>query len=60
MGASGAGKSSLLRAIAQLWTSGMGIIARPQVEEILFLPQRPYMIVGTFWESCLELERALD
>lgn len=53
VGASGAGKSSLLRAIAQLWTSGNGMIARPQVEEILFLPQRPYMIVGTLREQIL-------
>ncbi|ACK65393.1 ABC transporter domain protein [Rippkaea orientalis PCC 8801] len=53
MGASGSGKSSLLRAIAQLWTSGSGIIARPPLEEMLFLPQRPYMIVGTLREQLL-------
>ena len=53
MGASGAGKSSLLRAIAQLWTSGTGIIARPELKEMLFLPQRPYMILGTLREQLL-------
>jgi putative ATP-binding cassette transporter len=53
MGASGSGKSSFLRAIAELWTSGSGIIARPQLEEMLFLPQRPYMIVGTLREQLL-------
>ena len=40
-GMSGCGKSSLLRAIAGLWNSGTGTIIRPQLEEILFLPQRP-------------------
>lgn len=47
MGASGCGKSSLLRAIAGLWNSGTGTIIRPNLSEMLFLPQRPYMILGT-------------
>lgn len=47
VGVSGGGKSSLLRAIAGLWRDGSGKIGRPPVEEMLFLPQRPYMIWGT-------------
>lgn len=47
IGASGGGKSSLLRAIAGLWDSGNGTIIRPPLNEIFFLPQRPYMILGT-------------
>uniref|UniRef100_A0A0C1NCL5 ABC transporter ATP-binding protein n=1 Tax=Tolypothrix bouteillei VB521301 TaxID=1479485 RepID=A0A0C1NCL5_9CYAN len=46
-GTSGCGKSSLLRAIAGLWNCGSGTIIRPKLEEILFLPQRPYMVLGT-------------
>ncbi|ACB52282.1 ATP-binding protein of ABC transporter [Crocosphaera subtropica ATCC 51142] len=53
MGASGTGKSSLLRAIAGLWNSGDGIIYRPDAEAILFLPQKPYMILGTLREQLL-------
>ena len=47
MGASGCGKSSLLRAIAGLWDSGTGAIYRPDLSQIMFLPQKPYMILGT-------------
>jgi len=47
MGASGCGKSSLLRAIAGLWNSGTGAIYRPDLSQIFFLPQKPYMILGT-------------
>ncbi|MGL5836403.1 MAG: ABC transporter ATP-binding protein/permease [Waterburya sp.] len=46
-GASGCGKSSLLRAIAGLWDSGSGSIYRPDLSLIMFLPQKPYMILGT-------------
>lgn len=53
MGASGCGKSSLLRAIAGLWESGTGKIVRPPLSEILFLPQRPYMILGSLREELI-------
>lgn len=52
-GASGGGKSSLLRAIAGLWNSGSGTIMRPKLEQMLFLPQRPYMILGTLRSQLL-------
>ena len=52
-GPSGCGKSSLLRAIAGVWNSGHGTINCPPQRHILFLPQRPYMIVGTLREQLL-------
>jgi putative ATP-binding cassette transporter len=46
-GPSGAGKTALMRAIAGLWQAGRGRIARPPLHEVMFLPQRPYMILGS-------------
>jgi putative ATP-binding cassette transporter len=46
-GPSGAGKSTPFRAIAGLWPFGEGIIRTPRDVRILFLPQKPYLPVGT-------------
>jgi putative ATP-binding cassette transporter len=53
VGNSGAGKSSLLRAIAGLWTAGSGSISRPCNDEVYFLPQRPYCTVGSLRDQLL-------
>ena len=46
MGASGTGKSSVLRTIAGLWYGGSGLLERPAFDQLMFLPQRPYMVEG--------------
>ncbi len=53
VGTSGGGKSSLLRAIAGLWNAGGGRIIRPAPEEMLFLPQQPYMVIGSLRSQLL-------
>jgi len=53
MGPSGCGKSSLMRAIAGLWQSGTGTIHRPDIQELLFLPQKPYMVLGSLRQQML-------
>lgn len=53
IGQSGTGKSSLLRAIAGLWNNGTGRIVRPQLQDMLFLPQRPYMLLGSLRSQLL-------
>ena len=45
-GRSGAGKSTLFRAFAGIWPFGGGGVRRPRGSS-LFLPQRPYLPLGT-------------
>jgi putative ATP-binding cassette transporter len=45
-GRSGSGKSTLFRALAGIWPFGHGSVRRP-VESCLFLPQRPYIPLGS-------------
>ena len=46
-GPSGAGKTSLFRALGGVWPFGTGSIRVPKGASVLVLPQRPYMPLGT-------------
>ncbi len=48
-GRSGTGKSTLFRALAGIWPFGGGDVSRPP--DALFLPQRPYLPLGTLRQA---------
>jgi putative ATP-binding cassette transporter len=47
VGESGTGKSTLFRAIAGVWPWGAGRIRVPPRDHVTFMPQRPYLPLGT-------------
>jgi vitamin B12/bleomycin/antimicrobial peptide transport system ATP-binding/permease protein len=49
-GPSGSGKSTLFRAIAGIWPFGRGRVTMPAGDRVLFLPQKPYLPLGTIRE----------
>ena len=52
-GATGSGKSSLMRAIAGIWSFGAGHIRLPRGKRLLFLSQKPYLPIGTLRQALL-------
>ena len=51
VGPSGCGKTSLLRMISGLWEPNQGSIKKPKTGDLLFIPQKPYMLLGSLREQ---------
>ena len=50
-GVSGSGKSTLFRALAGIWPFGQGQVRVPAGARVLFLPQKPYIPIGTLRDA---------
>lgn len=50
-GASGSGKSTLFRALAGIWPFGSGHVRVPEGARVLFLPQKPYIPIGSLRDA---------
>jgi vitamin B12/bleomycin/antimicrobial peptide transport system ATP-binding/permease protein len=59
VGETGRGKSTLFRAVAGLWPWGSGTILTPPPGTMAFLPQRPYLPLGTL-RNALSYPSAAD
>ena len=58
VGPSGCGKTSLLRVISGLWGSKTGQVSSPGAGDLLFIPQKPYMTLGSLREQlCYPLNK---
>ena len=51
VGPSGCGKTSFLRLVSGLWPAAAGTVQRPPVGELMFIPQKPYMLLGSLREQ---------
>jgi len=52
-GPSGSGKSTLFRALAGIWPFGSGTVRWPTSARVLFLPQTPYLPIGTLRDQLI-------
>ena len=50
-GQTGTGKSTLLRILSRLWPFGAGKVTLPAGARYLFLPQKPYLPLGTLRDA---------